>query len=230
MPMAGTYDYSNYGSWKGVGAVRKWRPNLPNRYVRFLSEVDRSKPVVELGCADGSFMKAMRQVGFTDVRGIDLCPEYAGCPDVEIGDARAIIDRAADGSLGGVVALDVFEHIPQTDLRELLIACRRKLSLGGQVIFRVPNAGSALGLINQNGDMSHVNAFNEVSVRQLAFDTGLKVGRVAEEPFGYPRSIAALAGIALWPAYKAAMRAVFAAYGQRPSVITPNLICVLKKD
>lgn len=228
--MAGTFDYSNYGSWKGVGTVRKWRPNLPNRYIRFLSGLDRSQPVVELGCADGSFMNAMRRAGFADVRGIDLCPEYAGCPGVEIGDARTIIDRAGDASLGGVVALDVFEHIPQADLRALLIACRQKLTLGGQVMFRVPNAGSSLGLINQNGDMSHVNAFNEVSVRQLAFDTGLKVERIAAEPFAYPRSPAALAGIVLWPAYKGLMRAVFAAYGQRPRVITPNLICVLTRD
>lgn len=228
--MPGSFDYSNYGSWKGVGTARNWRPNLPNRYIRFLNGVDRSKPVVELGCADGSFMRAMRRAGFADVRGIDLCPEYAGCTGVEIGDAREIIDRASDASLGGVVALDVFEHIPQVDLRDLLIACRQKLIPGGQVIFRVPNAGSSLGLINQNGDMSHVNAFNEVSVRQLAFDTGLSVRRVAAEPFAYPRSLAALVGIVLWPVYKGLMRTIFAAYGQRPAVITPNLVCILTRS
>lgn len=228
--MAKAFDYSGYGSWKQQSGARGWRPRLPNRYIRFLKDLDRSKPVIELGCADGSFMRAMREVGFADVRGIDICPEYAGNDGVEIGDGSEIIARARDGTLGGVIALDVFEHIPQDDLRQLLITCRTKLTEGGQVIFRVPNGGVALSLLNQNGDMSHVNVFNEVSVKQLAFDTGLRVVKVHAEPFAYPRSPAALAGLALWPVYKGLMRAIFAAYGQRPQVMTPNLICVLSKS
>jgi predicted TPR repeat methyltransferase len=225
--MPTTFDYSGYGSWKREGSKRRWRPRLPNRYIRFLKGIERSRPVIELGCADGSFMEVMRQAGFTDVRGIDICPEYAGCEGVEIGDASEIITRAADASLGGVIALDVFEHIPQDDLRRLLVACRAKLAEGGQIVFRVPNAGAALGLVNQNGDLSHVNAFNEISVRQLAFDTGLRVVQVHSEPFAYPRSLEALGGLLLWPLYAGVTRAVFAAYGHKPKVITPNLICIL---
>lgn len=224
------FDYSSYGSWKRQGAGPRWRPRLPHRYLRFLKGIDRSRPVLELGCADGSFMKAMRQAGFADVRGIDICPEYGGCEGVEIGDAAELVAQAADGSLGGVIALDVFEHIPQDDLRQLLVTCRAKLAAGGQVVFRVPNAGSALGLVNQNGDLSHVNAFNEVSVRQMAFDTGFHTVKVDAEPFAYPRSPAALAGLALWPFYVGVTRAVFAAYGQKPKVITPNLICTLTQN
>jgi len=228
--MAAAFNYSTYASWKRQGEARqRWRPRLPNRYLRFLRGIDRSKPVIELGCADGSFMNVMRAAGFANVRGIDACVEYADCDGVEIGDASEIVTRSLDDSLGGIIALDVFEHIQLDDLRSLLSACRTKLSDGGEVVFRVPNAGTPLGLINQYGDVSHVNAFNEVSARQIAFEAGFTRVDVQPEPFAYPRSLSALAGLALWPLYAGVTRAIFAAYGQKPKVITPNLICILKK-
>lgn len=92
-------------------------------------------------------MRAMEAAGFQDVRGIDICPAYRDAKNVMIGDAGELVSRSADGTLGAIVALDVFEHIPLPDLKELLKACAAKLAAGGRIVFRVPNAGTALGCV-----------------------------------------------------------------------------------
>lgn len=233
--MPSEYDYDNYGAFKQVHAgtsslkALARRIGLKNRYLRFFDRTKTGGQVVEIGCGDGSFMKELRAAGFAHVQGVDLSPSYADADDVHVGDATAYLRDHAPGSIDYVVALDVFEHIPQNELRDLLRIARDRLTGDGRIIFRVPNMGSPLALLNQHGDLSHVNAFNEVSVRQIAFDVGLDVEAVHPEPLAYPRSVGAVIGLTLWPAYRTLTRMVLAAFGVRGRVLTPNLIGVLKR-
>lgn len=235
------FDYQDYGAFKsgstalapsGLHRLAK-ALGLGNRYLRFLAKADRDQPVLEIGCGDGSFLLVLGEAGFTRVRGVEPSPSYEErVPPGTIVRcfAQEYLAQAPAASIGTVVALDVFEHIPAADLRQLLGLVYEKLVPGGLLMFRVPNLAGGLGLLNYHGDLSHVIALNEVSLRQLAFGSPFSSVSLHPEPLAYPRSVAAFAGLLLWPLYKVCTQAVMAAFGIRARVLTPNLVCVMTKS
>lgn len=224
------YDFASYGKFKSVPASKAKslarKAGFRSRYLRFFAGV--RSPIVELGCGDGSFIEELRRAGFSNVAGVDISPTYRQHQDVQIGAADAFLAIQADRSIGCIVAFDLFEHIPLVELRALLALAREKLARDGKLIFRVPNMASPLALPIYFGDLSHTTPLSECAVRHLAFENGLEVEGIYPEPLSYPRSLVTLAGYLLWPLYRAATKAVLAAFGQRPRVLTPNLIAVLR--
>lgn len=234
MPQA--YDYSSYGEMKMRQAAgeSRWerlsrRMGVRNRYLRLVRGIDLTLPVVELGCGDGSFIRALHNFGFKHVQGVDLSPSYAMSEDCVVGDAQSFLRQQAPASVGLILALDVFEHISQPELLDLLLLAKSRLQKDGRIVFRVPNMGSPLGLINQFGDLSHRLGLNEISVRQLAFEAGLQIHSVEAEPFAYPRSLSTILGYLAWPIYRTMTKLAYAAFGQHVRILTPNLICQLTK-
>lgn len=235
-----SFDYQNYGAFKQEGAQNAEsaaariarRLGLGNRYLRFLASARKDAAVLEIGCGDGSFLKALLGAGFQQVLGLEPSTTYQNRVD-----DRLIVRTFANehlatcpaASLGTVVALDVFEHIALHDLRALFGQIEDKLIPGGLLVFRVPNMASALALPNFYGDLSHVTAMSSTSVRQLVFGSGLEVQGLYAEPLGYPRSLLDLAGIAAWHIYRSLHALVLRAFGIRGTVLTPNLVCVLRK-
>lgn len=235
--MAEKHDYTRYGDLKASQSASSGRAvriarmlGMAPRYLRYVRDIDTSLPAVELGCGDGSFVRALRDSGFRSVRGVDLSPSYNMPEGCEVGDAISFLQGEAPASLGLVVALDVLEHVQPEDLRSLLRLVRKCLHPNGRFLARVPNMGSPLGLINQFGDLSHRTALNEIAVRQLAFDTGLRVHSIEPEPLAYPRTLSSILGRIIWPFYRAAVKLVFAAFGIQARILTPNLVFMLARD
>jgi len=175
----------------------------------------------------------MMEAGFSDVIGVEPSESYSAVVDralIVTGFAEEYLTRCQSDSLAAIVALDVFEHVERTKLRELIILCHSRLISGGSIVFRIPNMASPLALLNFYGDLSHVCPMNQNSVSQILFGTGFKNVSFHPEPFCYPRSIASAVGILLWPFTKAVMASALAAFGVRKTILTPNLVCVVVKD
>jgi len=71
--------------------------------------------VVDLGCARGEFLTALRDAGIP-ARGIDANAEMAAVArerglDVAHGDALAFLESLPDESVGGLMAAQVVEHM-----------------------------------------------------------------------------------------------------------------------
>lgn len=234
------FDFTRYGAFKGQSglAADSWQRRLArslglgNRYLKFLARADRQLPLIEVGCGDGSFLLALRNAGFTRLTGVEPSPSYArATADIPIVQAYAneYLEQCPDGSIGTIVALDVFEHIPLPVLRELLALARRKLAPNGLMVFRIPNMSSPLALVNFFGDTSHVTALNQNSLEQVFFDSGLHIDRVSAEPLAYPRSLPDLAGIFAWYAFRIGYGGVLRAFGIRGRVLTPNMVCTISR-
>ena len=234
------FDYERYGAFKsGATASQPGRlKNLArrlgfrNRYLRFLRNASRQDPLLEIGCGDGSFLRELLDAGFNNVLGLEPSPTYSPVVDPRL-IARTFADQyletAASASIGTAVALDVFEHVPADSLRTLLVMLEDRLLPGGIVLIRVPNMATGLGQFTYFGDLSHTTALNEMSLRQLAFDTAFSTIRFYPEPFAYPRTFASALGIGLWPLYRLGLSAILAGFGIRAQVLTPNIICLLTK-
>lgn len=232
--MATAFDYATYADFKAASATEvrpilemcARRLGLRNRYLRFIRDANRQALVVELGCGPGHFLHELSSAGFDTVVGVDACAAYAA-PGIKHGDATEFLAGQPRQSVGAIIALDLLEHLEPHQISSLLGQAARVLMRDGLMLIRVPNAASPLGMANQAGDLSHRSALTEVSIKQLAFDAGLRCASF-EEPLSYPRSLSAIVGRAMWPLYRAATRAVLASFGQHPTVLTPNLVCVLR--
>lgn len=233
------FDYENYGLFKEAGTGRvSWgvrlakRLGLKNRYIRFFRGQRKDQAVIEIGCGNGSFLRELMLNGFSDVRGIEPSPSYQRVvPDHLIEQCYAADGLASckPESVGMFVALDVFEHIRPNELSDLLKLIERCLEPEGRLLIRVPNMASPLALPNYFGDISHTTPLNQNSLRQLLFDAGLQVDSFHPEPFAYPRSLMMILGILFWPFAKACLAISLSAFGIQRQILTPNLVCLVRK-
>ena len=67
-----------------------------------------------------------------------------------------------------VVAMDVLEHLDAGQIDTLLKEIAQRLEPGGCFIARFPNGDSPFGRINQNGDITHINALGCMKMTYFA--------------------------------------------------------------
>jgi hypothetical protein len=85
------------------------------------------------------------------------------------------------------VAFDVLEHIPQDLLSNLILDISRVLKSDGVFLARFPNGDSPFGLINQNGDATHVTTIGSNKIKYFAAQANMQVifiGGEAQPIFG----------------------------------------------
>lgn len=165
--------------------------DYPQRHARELALLARSAAhgrLLDVGCATGSFLRAVQTVGFTDVSGIDI----AG-PSIEA--ARRLGLRAVAGdfekgvfepaSLDIVTMWNTLEHLPapQAFVNEAF----RVLRPGGTILVSVPNYGSLsvllLGKRYRYIGLAHLNYFSVRTLTALLSRTGFEVGYTETRSF-----------------------------------------------
>lgn len=119
-----------------------------SKYIKVFST--SRAPILELGCGRGELLNAFKKSGLC-AKGVDIdtamCTRaYEKGLDVEVGDAFAILDKVADSSLGGIVALQFIEHLSNDQIFVLLDLCMRKLVSGGRLLFETVNTSSFTAL------------------------------------------------------------------------------------
>ena len=94
--------------------------------------------VLDVGCGRGELLDLLRQQGIT-AGGVDsndamvqLC--RARGLEVERGDGLEFLERQGDGSLGGLVAIQVVEHFEPRYLMRFLEAAYHKLAAGAPLV------------------------------------------------------------------------------------------------
>ena len=100
--------------------------------------------VLDVGCGRGELLDLFKTQGITS-RGIDTnAAMVARCRDrgldVEQADALAYLERQPDGSLGGLTAIQVVEHLPPADLLRFLRLAYDKLRPGAPMVLETINA------------------------------------------------------------------------------------------
>jgi 2-polyprenyl-3-methyl-5-hydroxy-6-metoxy-1,4-benzoquinol methylase len=136
--------------------------------------------VLEIGFGNGSLLAWLKARG-ADVFGVEANPRLVEEATKLLGAERAFNDLAAaplqrlQGTFTHVLAIDVFEHVPQETLGSLLAQLAAMLSSGGRIIARFPNGDSPFGRIHQHGDPTHVTTLGRAKVGYFARRAGLEV-------------------------------------------------------
>lgn len=132
-----------------------------------------------------------------------------------------------------IIMLDVLEHLDTSQIVRLLNSARASLATNGAIVFRVPSGDSPFSGRCMNGDITHKTLLGTLSIYQLAKMSGLKVFRVSDEAFPI-RGFGIVGGMIR--AFVKLVRYCVSTFirifflGNKPSVIYPNLVAVLKQD
>jgi SAM-dependent methyltransferase len=140
-------------------------------------------PVVDLGCGRGEFLELLRDAGIA-ARGVEgNAQAVRTCRsrglDVAHGGLLAYLRTQARGSLGGVFAAQVAEHLPPAVLQAMLREAHRVLRPGGLMVLETVNPRSVTGLLEVfNRDLTHQKPLHPDTLSFLAAAAGFGEVRV----------------------------------------------------
>jgi O-antigen chain-terminating methyltransferase len=182
--------HGRFGAWKYVGfedRFRGSRDEIRTRLEAYLPIFAGASDVLDIGCGRGEFLNLLREQG-VGARGLDLNHEMVevcraqGLDAVE-GDALGYLRTLPDGSLGGLFAAQVAEHLEPDYLLELLEEAFAKLRPGSAIVLETINPACWFAFFSSYiRDITHVrplhpdtlsylltaHGFQEVSVRYSA--------------------------------------------------------------
>ena len=137
-------------------------------------------PVLEIGSGRGELQLLFKQ-GDIPSYGVDLdvvmvnVANSSGCT-TQYGDAIAHLRGLADRSLGGLVAVQLVEHLTHAHLKELFELAKKKLRSGAKVAFETINPQSVLALSsNYFRDPTHIWPLHPDTLAYMATLAGLKI-------------------------------------------------------
>jgi SAM-dependent methyltransferase len=157
---------------------------------RFLAEAmpGPETRILDLGCAGGGLLKALSEVGFRDLHGVDPSPECVAQTrqiDGVRADAGSIFSLPSGlGRFGGVILSHVLEHVQ--DLRRAAGILSDLLLEGGFLYVEVPDASAYhryLVAPFQDFNTEHINHFSLTTMARLFSQFGLRPVREGAKAF-----------------------------------------------
>ncbi|MEJ5349316.1 MAG: methyltransferase domain-containing protein [Desulfosoma sp.] len=152
------------------------------RLPAWLDRIPKNARILDAGCATGYLLGLLYELGYTQLTGVDISKEMTDTARqrlpativIHCEDIFDFVTSLADESFDLILFHQVIEHIPREQIIDLLRHFHRCLSPGGWLSVTTPNAACVLAGCHVAGDITHVTAFNELSLKQVAEQAGFK--------------------------------------------------------
>ena len=174
--------FADEDSHKYVGFEDQFRgspDDILRRVEEYLPVFENASDVLDVGCGRGEFLELLRNRGMT-ARGIDINPAMVDvCRgkglQAETGDALAYLRGLPDGSLGGLFAAQVVEHLEPRYLMRLLDAAFDKLRPGAPIVLETINPACWFAFFESYiRDLTHVRPVHPDTLKYLLIATGFQ--------------------------------------------------------
>lgn len=145
----------------------------------YLPIFEKASDVLDVGCGRGEFLELLRGSGIR-ARGIDL---NAAMVDVcrekrlnaETADALTYLRALPEGSLGGLFAAQVIEHLEPRYLTQLLDVAFEKLRPGAPIVLETINPACWFAFFESYiRDITHVRPLHPDTLKFLLVATGFQ--------------------------------------------------------
>ena len=160
-------------------AFRGSANELKSRYGELAQRFADHSPVLDIGCGRGEFMELLRESG-VETTGVEIDPvlvEEGRAAGFEISRGDGVLHLAAvpDGSLGGIVLLQVVEHLTPQQVVDLVAVARHKLRGGGLMVVETVNPQSLYTFAHSFYlDPTHANPVHPAYLKFLFEQSGWK--------------------------------------------------------
>jgi O-antigen chain-terminating methyltransferase len=152
---------------------------IRERMAAYVSDFTGLRDVLDMGCGRGEFLELLREQGIP-ARGVDINDEMAAiCRsrglDASSGDALAYLQAQPDGSLGGLFAAQVVEHLQPDYLMRLLETAYHKLRPGSKIVLETVNPSCWYAFFSSYiRDVTHVRPLHPDTLRYLLVASGFQ--------------------------------------------------------
>jgi SAM-dependent methyltransferase len=153
--------------------------DIRGRVAEYLPVFEGTSDVLDVGCGRGEFLSLLRDHGIgargIDVNGamVDVCREQG--LEAEEADALSYLRSQPDGSLGGLFAAQVIEHLEPRYLTALLDAAFQKLRPGAPIVLETINPACWFAFFESYiRDITHVRAIHPDTLQYLLVAGGFQ--------------------------------------------------------
>ncbi len=166
--------------YKYIGFEDRFRGSeeeIRSRLADYVPYFEGSSDVVDIGCGRGEFLDLLRQSGIS-ARGLDLNPAMVdACAakglQASSGDALAFLRGLPDGSIGGLIAVQVIEHLDPAYLSEFLQVAYYKLRPGSRMVLETINPACWVAFFESYiRDLSHVRPIHPETLQYMLHASG----------------------------------------------------------
>lgn len=173
-------------AYKYVGFEDQFRGSqaaISQRLASYLPYFEGASEVLDVGCGRGEFLDLLAGAGIT-ARGLDLNHEMvevcrARGLDVTEADVVSYLEAQPDGSLGGLFAAQVVEHLQPGYLLRFLELAHHKLRPGAPLVLETLNPACWVAFFESFiRDITHVWPLHPETLRYLAFASGFSSARI----------------------------------------------------
>ena len=153
------------------------------RLESYLPYFEGARDVLDVGCGRGEFLDLLAARGI-GARGLDSNHEMvevcrARGLDVTELDVVSYLERAADGSLGGLIAVQVVEHLPPAYLLRFLDLAYHKLRPGAPIVLETLNPACWTAFFDSFiRDITHAWPLHPETLRYLVLASGFSSARI----------------------------------------------------
>lgn len=211
----------------------KEQHNHFSREFKGLLPTDKDAKILEIGAGYGPFLYTLRELGYTNIRGVDLSEEQVevakklGLP-VELKD---LSESLATEKFDVILGIDILEHLSRDELSDIIPQIKQALNPGGIGLFRMPNLDSPLASVYAFADISHETFFNKSSATQLFSAAGFSHMEVYPSLIRNQLAWKEVIRRIIWWKLRIVLKVVLFATGRTwdDVVFTPNLIVRVKQ-
>lgn len=158
-------------------AFRGSREDIALRIEDYMPVLGQFEDIVDIGCGRGELLDALRSRGIR-ARGVDanhamveLCRSRGLA--VDQGDALSYLEAQDDGSIGGLVAIQVVEHFEPAYLLRFLETAQHKMSPGAPLVLETINPACWLAFFEAYiRDLTHVRPLHPDTLRYVVQASG----------------------------------------------------------
>ena len=178
------YD-KNYSNWKNWGddnfgyLSKNDKKYFDSEILPILRKIGKKEiKILEIGYGNANFMTYCMMHNF-DITGVELNMDLI--KRAKLKNYKVIRYKDFDlhkDKYDLIVAFDVLEHIPTNSLASFIKKISSLLNRPGFLFLRFPNGDSPFGLVNQNGDITHLTAIGSFKIFHLAKISGLNVIKI----------------------------------------------------